>query len=439
MIEGGNTVSHSGNIGVGLSMIPKLRRCVERIMAFIDRAGVPAIRLMVGDKIVGSRGNGIPPWIVRFSSPSSLSKFARDPSNRFPDLYSRGEIEVEGDLVSLLVYILRNRPRQERRVFPFRYYDFVHRFVQRRTRRFAASRVSAHYDHPPEFFAPWLGSDLVYTCGVFPYEDASLEVAQTHKIDRIFRKLRLGRSMRLIDIGCGWGAMSRRAAELLGANVTGISISTQQIDHCCSRASDIRNGSLAYNRLDYRDIPGHECFDRAVCIGMFEHVGAENHGNFMNTLERLLVPGGLAVIQTVMRDRPTIPHQWIATEIFPGVQPPSPSQLTIAIEKAGLKICDVEALGKHYALTLSHWSDRFHHSVDSIRKTYDETFLRSWSLYLSTMQAAFTAEIMDLWQIVVLKPPMPPDFPLTLTETYAFQQRDLRREPEIFNETAIIR
>jgi cyclopropane-fatty-acyl-phospholipid synthase len=406
-------------------MTPKLKHNVSRIIEYVSRAEVPAMHLMIDDQVVGRRGNGIPDWVVRFSTESAVTALARDPSDHFPDLYCRGEIEVEGDMVGLLVYFLRNPPYQEGRLIPFRFFDLVHQFVQRRSRRFAASRVSVHYDYPPEFFAPWLGSDLVYTCGFFPSKDASLESAQSSKIDRIFRKLCMDKSMRLLDIGCGWGAVSRRAAEQFNADVTGISISKQQIDHCCTQALHVDNGSLTFNQIDYRDIPGRERFDRAVCIGMFEHVGAEYHGLFMKTLQRLLVPGGLAVIQSVMRDRPTIPHQWIATEVFPGVQPPSPSQLALAVESAGLKICDVEALGKHYALTLGHWSDRFQRCRDSLRPRYSESFLRSWSLYLWSMQAAFKSELMDLWQVVLLKPPCPPDFPLTLTDAYVAPQENV--------------
>jgi cyclopropane-fatty-acyl-phospholipid synthase len=194
---------------------------------------------------------------------------------------------------------------------------------------------------------------------------------------------------RVLDIGCGWGGMGLTLAREYGAQVTGVTLSTEQLATARARAE--RQGlseRARFELTDYRDVTGP--FDRIVSVGMFEHVGRPNYQAYFDGVARLLTDDGVAVIHSIGRsDGPSLTQPWIAKYIFPGGYIPALSEVLPAVEKAGLIVTDIEILRLHYAETLRHWRERFEAQRDEIAALYDERFCRMWDFYLAASEIAF--------------------------------------------------
>ena len=224
------------------------------------------------------------------------------------------------------------------------------------------ANIEAHYDLSNDFFALFLDPSMTYSCAVFERPDQSLHDAQVAKLDRLCRKLEIGPDHHVLEIGSGWGSFAVHAAERHGARVTTTTISAAQLDHVRSlvgsRGLDDRVTVIGEH---YRALSGS--YDRIVSIEMIEAVDWREHDDYAATLRRLLAPGGRVGLQAILIDdadyeRAKITTDFIKARVFPGGCLPSETSLTRTLERAGLRVDDIEDLGVHYATTLERWARR---------------------------------------------------------------------------------
>lgn len=317
----------------------------------------------------------------------------------FGEAYRDGRARVDGDLVGLL-----------ERVFKLR--DPLAGHARHRRGRVGALprggntpararlNVHHHYDLGNAFYRLWLDRDMVYTCAYFPSPDDELETAQRAKMDLVCRKLGLQPGERVVEAGCGWGALARHMAREYGATVRAFNISHEQIKYARAQAArEHLAGSVEFIEDDYRNISG--TYDLFVSVGMLEHVGQEHFAAFGDVIHRALTPDGRGLLHFIGRNRPRPLDPWIRKRIFPGGYPPTLDEvLHEVLEPWDLSVLDTENLRLHYALTIEHWRHRFDRHEADIQAMYDESFMRTWRLYLASAQAAFRSGWMQLFQIV---------------------------------------
>ncbi|MXP63738.1 class I SAM-dependent methyltransferase [Roseomonas sp. M0104] len=285
----------------------------------------------------------------------------------------------------------------------------------------ARRNVAHHYDLNGRLYALFLDRDRQYSCAYFPTGNETLEEAQLLKKRHIAAKLRLDTpGLHVLDIGCGWGGMALHLAREHGARVTGITLSTEQLEVARGRAAEAGLADrVSFELMDYRD--WKQPVDRVVSVGMFEHVGIDHYRSFFRTVRGALKEDGVALIHAIGRsDGPGSTNPWIAKYIFPGGYSPALSEVLPAVEKSGLWATDIEILRLHYAQTLAHWRRRFAANRDAIQSLYDERFCRMFEFYLIGSELAFRHMGHMNWQIQLAR--RVDSLPLT---------RDYMREAEL--------
>jgi cyclopropane-fatty-acyl-phospholipid synthase len=354
--------------------------------------GVP-IRLALWDGTERLAAPEPPVARVRFRNRRALFAVLRDPEFAFGEAYASGNLTVEGDLVAALVGIDRvvDAPRRGGRRRP-----------RPRNHGLGAARenVHHHYNLGNDFYRLWLDEEMLYTCAYFPRPDDSLEVAQRAKMDHVCRKLGLKPGDRVVEAGCGWGALALHMARAYGATVTAFNISREQIQHARRRAAeDGLADRVEFREDDYRAIRGR--FDAFVSVGMVEHVGLENYRTLGEVINRSLEPqGGRGLLHFIGRNRPAPLNAWIERRIFPGAYPPSLTEVVDGVlAPFDFSVLDVENLRLHYARTIEHWRRRLEAAAETVAATFGLPFLRAWRLYLAGSEAAFRSGSMQLFQI----------------------------------------
>jgi cyclopropane-fatty-acyl-phospholipid synthase len=281
----------------------------------------------------------------------------------------------------------------------------------RHTRPGDRRNIGFHYDVSNEFFALWLDAQRVYSCAYFGAEDDSLERAQERKLDLICRKLMLVPGERLLDIGCGWGALIVHAATHYGVRATGITLSREQ--HEFARAEIERRGlagRVEVRLQDYREVPEDAPFDKIASVGMFEHVGRSNLGGYFAKIGRLLAPGGLVLNHGITAAAPDTSglrsdiDDFIERYVFPGGELVHVSRVIESLSQQGLETLDVESLRPHYARTLWHWVDRLEAQAARAREIVGERKFRVWRIYMAGSAHAFARGWISIFQILAGKP-----------------------------------
>jgi cyclopropane-fatty-acyl-phospholipid synthase len=282
------------------------------------------------------------------------------------------------------------------------------RFMLRRIEQFNLRRqsrrnVAHHYDLDGRVYALFLDSDRQYSCAYFENPQSSIDDAQLAKKRHLAAKLLLRESHRLLDIGCGFGGLALYAAECCGADVTGITLSQEQLELARRRAHEHHlDGRAVFHAVDYRDVTG--TFDRIVSVGMFEHVGINFYDAFFTKCAQLLADDGIMVLSAIGRAHgPSFTNAWVAKYIFPGGYIPALSEVVPAIERAGLMVTDIEILRLHYAETITAWRDQFLAHRDEVLRIYDARFVRMWEFYLAISESAFRHQDMMVFQIQLTK------------------------------------
>jgi cyclopropane-fatty-acyl-phospholipid synthase len=255
----------------------------------------------------------------------------------------------------------------------------------RRSRR----NVAHHYDLSDELYDLFLDHDRQYSCAYFFDADDDIDTAQLNKRRHIAAKLLLRPGMKVLDIGCGWGGLALYLASECGADVTGLTLSVEQLKVAQRRAAQAGLADrVRFVLRDYREETGQ--YDRIVSVGMFEHVGVGQYRAFFDQVKALLKPDGVALLHCIGRmDGPGATNPWIRKYIFPGGYSPAISEVVPVIERARLWITDIEVLRLHYAETLKAWRRRFLQHRDRVLKLYDERFCRMWETYLVGSEMAF--------------------------------------------------
>ena len=265
--------------------------------------------------------------------------------------------------------------------------------------------IAYHYDHPPEFYAGWLDPQMVYSCAYFSFTD-DLDAAQVHKLDYLCRKLRLRRGERLLDVGCGWGALIVHAARYYGVQACGITLSEKQAEfaEACIQQHGLMDRCQVELR-DYRQLSTPNRYDKIVSVGMVEHVGATHLSGYFRHIWNLLKPGG-----TFLNHGIGIRHgercafgPFVNTYVFPDAELTTISTTTGFAETAGFEVRDVECLREHYVLTLRQWRQRLEKNVTPGSSSMDQSTWRLWRLYLASAAHGFATGKLNLYQTLLSK------------------------------------
>ncbi|MDX1709656.1 MAG: cyclopropane-fatty-acyl-phospholipid synthase family protein [Rhodovibrionaceae bacterium] len=347
-------------------------------------------------------GDGSPPLVTLRLTPKAPSiGLIFNPALKVGEAYMDGCLKVEqGSIHDFLDVMARNYATM--RNSPW--LDVLGRLqdgwtdvnLLERSRR----NVAHHYDLSSNLYDAFLDKDRQYSCAYFRSPDDDLETAQENKKRHIAAKLKLDRpGLKVLDIGSGWGGLALYLAEEFGAEVTGVTLSTEQQSLSAQRASRSPAGDRVHFELrDYREVEGP--FDRIVSVGMFEHVGKRQYRNFFRRVRDLLTDEGIALIHSIgYSDAPAPINPFMRKYIFPGADLPSLSEVFAAIERADLWISDVEILRLHYAETLRHWRERFLARWDDVEALYDARFCRMWEYYLALCEVGFRRRTNMVFQL----------------------------------------
>lgn len=343
----------------------------------------------------GIRINGPNPWDIRVHDARWYTRVIRDKNLGLGESYMDGWWDcgqVDEMICRLLKSDLEERVRGSLR-YQLRLLPAVLFNLQSKAR---ARRIAKHhYDLGNDLFFSFLDPYNQYSCGYFQNTD-DLNQAQLDKLDLICRKLNLGPSDHLLDIGCGWGGLAKYAAERDGCTVTGVNISSEQLEYARNFCREL---PVTFLDCDYRAIT--ERFDKIVSVGMFEHVGQKNYRIFMETIRRSLKDDGIFLLHTIGRNTSSTGcDPWITKYIFPNGMLPSIVQIAMAAE--GLFVVeDWHNLGPHYDPTLMAWHRNFQAAWPRLREKYDERFKRMWEYYLLSCAGAFRARSNQVWQVVM--------------------------------------
>jgi cyclopropane-fatty-acyl-phospholipid synthase len=283
----------------------------------------------------------------------------------------------------------------------------VEKHGRRHSKRRDAAAISHHYDVGNDFYRLVLGPSMVYSCAVWSDEGRSLEEAQEEKLDLVCRKLGLQPGQRLLDVGCGWGSFALHAAERYGVTVVGITISTEQAELVRKRVAEAGLTDRVDIRVqDYRDVNDGP-YDAISSVGMSEHVGREQLNRYVSQLHGLLRPGGRMLNHAISWNAgPTEedPDSFLPRYVFPDGQMLSLSELMTALEGGGFEVLDVEALRRHYALTLRAWVKNLEEDWDEAVRLTTDGRARVWRLYLASSALGFEDGLTGVNQVLVQKP-----------------------------------
>jgi cyclopropane-fatty-acyl-phospholipid synthase len=266
--------------------------------------------------------------------------------------------------------------------------------------------VRHHYDVSNEYFRLFLDESMTYSCAIFSRGATTLEEAQFTKRELVCTKLGLQPGERLLDVGCGWGALAVHAAVEHGAHVTGITLSEPQAQLARERAAAAGVGDRVDIRvMDWRELDA-EPFDAIASIGMVEHVGSVNIDPYAARIASLLRPGGRLLNHGIARLRHGDPEAGPFSEryVFPDAAPLHLSRIAYAVEAAGLEITHVEGFREDYAETLRHWAANFDRNLDEAIRLGGEERVRVWRLYLRTARRGFETGFLSVFQVLARRP-----------------------------------
>ncbi len=364
---------------------------------------------------------------------------------RIPEAYFRGDIDFEGDffaalglkdhlntirlsaldrLRALLGAVRLTASDQALSGSRSARQSLHGRAVKVHSRLENSDAIQFHYDVSNEFYALWLDQAMVYSCGYFKQPGVDLEQAQQAKLEHICRKLRLQPGDRLLDIGCGWGALIVHAATHYGVHAHGVTLSQRQLELARRRISQAGLADRVTVELrDYRDLQGYAVYDKVSSVGMFEHVGLKNLPMYFSTVHRLLKPAGLFLNHGITHDvegwNKTSSTEFINRYVFPDGQLDTVSNIQRGMEQARFEIADVEALRPHYALTLRHWVSRLEAHHDQALQYVSESTFRVWRLYMAACALEFESGEIGVYQVLASKRAVGPALlPLTRGHMY---------------------
>ncbi len=413
---------------------PATVAAVRRVLAplFEGYAGPVAVRMANGDLVAG-RADADCTVILR--DPASLRALVlRRDVMGLAEAHLAGDIDVAGDLTALFDLLDHVAQRPPPAAARLKALAAALRMPARRgsgadarrsrggVRRNSQKSIAHHYDVGNDFYRLWLDPEMVYSGAYFRDPGQSLAEAQADKLDYLCRKLRLGPGLTLLDIGCGWGALACRAARDFGTRVHAITLSTAQRDLAARRvAAEGLSDLVTVELRDYRALPKDARYDRVVSVGMFEHVGHAHFAAYFETVRRVLKDGGLFLNQAISND-----HGWTRTPltrflnryVFPDGELVRISDALGPMERAGFEVLDVEALRRHYALTLRRWLDALEANRRRAIDQVGEATWRVWRLYMAGAAHYFEEGSINLYQVLAAPAKGPLAVPLRRDDLY---------------------
>ena len=339
-------------------------------------------------------------------------KLILNPDLNFPEAYMRGEIEFEnGSLLDFLNMAFENIGHGEINISGYIVKKILHawRFITNYNLPGRSKfNAQSHYDiggaKGESLYDLFLDKKhRQYSCGYFKKDDESLEDAQQNKLNHIIRKLDIKSGQRVLDIGCGWGGMVYEIARQSQCEVTGISLSENQINYCKKQAKEFKlDNQVNFELCDYREVKGK--YQRLVSVGAFEHIGKKFYKTFFKKVHNIMTDNGICLLHTIGTVNSPGPTQpFIQKRIFPGGIIPSLSDLISPIEKTGLILADCETLIHHYDKTLKAWLDRFLKNKEKAKFLYNKEFVRMWEFYLASCSAGFKFRDLVVYQLQLVK------------------------------------
>jgi cyclopropane-fatty-acyl-phospholipid synthase len=378
-------------------------RLLRYFLGQFIRRGTMNFTTASGAKFSCGDGTG-KPVAVRFLTTEAERRVLLNPELALGEVYMEGTFVVENGSIADALAILLDQPEILPRWAKLQWWL---RYLVRHAQQFnppnrSKDNVARHYDLDGRLYSLFLDADKQYSCAYFETPEASLDDAQLAKKRHLAAKLLIRPGDRVLDIGSGWGGLGLYLAEMTGADVTGVTLSTEQLQASNARAAEKNLDSARFLLEDYRDIPGP--FERIVSVGMFEHVGVDFYETYFRRCAELLTDDGVMVLHSIGRsDGPDATNPWIAKYIFPGGYIPALSEVMPAIERAGLLVCDIEILRLHYAETLKAWRERFMARREEAVRLYDERFARMWEFYLASSEMSFRKQNLMNFQIQFTK------------------------------------
>ncbi|PJB45039.1 MAG: SAM-dependent methyltransferase [Comamonadaceae bacterium CG_4_9_14_3_um_filter_60_33] len=329
------------------------------------------------------------------------------------------------DLTELLKLFAANRQAMDSVIYGTwggRLLYRIKHLLQHNSRANSRKNIHAHYDLGNDFYRLWLDETMNYSSAWFEGDYAQpMARAQTAKVRRALQMARVKPGDRVLEIGCGWGALAQEATTEFKASVVGVTLSTEQLDFAQQRLQKLgvrteanANSSPAtvtadLRLQDYRDIKDAP-FDAMCSIEMVEAVGRAYWPQYFQTVSRLLKPGGRACVQSIvisddLFERYIGGTDFIQQYIFPGGCLPCPREFRQQAQAAGLVVEDEFAFGLDYAETLRRWRDAFlARQAEAAKLGFDARFMRIWEFYLAYCEAAFEVGNIDLVQYTLVKP-----------------------------------
>ena len=338
----------------------------------------------------------------------------------FAESYIAGDWSTP-NLTDLLKVFSANRQQVDAMIFGTwagRLLYRVKHLLHHNSRANSRKNIHAHYDLGNAFYGLWLDESMNYSSAWFEGDlSRPLPQAQHAKVRRALEMAQVKPGDRVLEIGCGWGALAEQASVNLGASVVGVTLSTEQLAYANARLQGLGvstgAGARADLRLqDYRDITDAP-FDAICSIEMVEAVGRAYWPQYFETVSRLLKPGARACVQSIVIDDALFERYIASTDfiqqyIFPGGCLPCPAEFRRHAQAAGLQVVDEFAFGADYAETLRRWRDAFLARKEEVAALgFDERFMRIWEFYLAYCEAAFDAGDISLVQYTLLKPAAP--------------------------------
>ncbi|MEN6585170.1 MAG: cyclopropane-fatty-acyl-phospholipid synthase family protein [Sulfuricella sp.] len=404
--------------------IVRAMRILQRV--FQDYCGNLAVRLWNDETLCFNDAPQSATLVFDRARPLRDMILFRDPL-RLAEAYFSGMVDVEGDIYEVLklkdhlcsfslsarektvfavaALLLRDRAKagdDDRVGYRRPWYSAL---LKRNGKEHNREAISYHYDVSNEFYGLWLDRQMVYSCAYFERPDQDLDQAQCNKLDLICRKLRLRPGERLLDIGCGWGALVLWAARHYGVHAHGVTLSRNQFEFGQRMIREQGLEHLVTLELkDYRDLAGEAGFDKIASVGMFEHVGLKNLPLYFRTVRRLLKPDGLFLNHGITHEEDgwekCLTTQFINRYVFPDGELDRVSSIQGLMEESCFEILHVEALRPHYALTLRHWVKRLEERREEALRHTSESVYRVWRLYMAACAQAFEEGSLGVYQIL---------------------------------------
>lgn len=373
---------------------------LERVLARVVRTGSLEFAGASGRRQTFGDGTG-PTVTLHIRSRVVEAAMLVRPTLALGEGYMDGSVQVEGgSIYDVLALLARNADNVPQTSLLALWPRLTNWLKQRNPVERARRNVAHHYDLSPTLYDLFLDEDRQYSCAYFSSPQHGLDEAQRAKKRHVAAKLLLDRpGLRVLDVGSGWGGLGLFLAREFEADVTGVTLSVEQYNWSLARSEAAGlHGRAQFALRDYRQQSGQ--FDRIVSVGMFEHVGKRNYGEFFAKLADLLAEDGVALLHTCgFLDHPAPIDPFVRKYIFPGADQPSLSEISAAVQASGLLITDVEVLRLHYAETLRFWRMRFLARRAEAAQLYDERFCRMWEYYLALCEVGFRYRTSVVFQI----------------------------------------